>query len=885
MKKAKGSPPALFLRFFRWYCHPKIQDYIEGDLMEVYAVRLKASGKRKADIKFIIDVMLLFRPGIIRSPGRHQNINQYGMYKSYLKIGWRNLVRDKGYSLINIGGLALGMTVATLIGLWIFDELSYNRYHKNHDHIAQVWSGSIEEGTGLIEGGMAVQYPVKSVLASDYSQHFRHVLRAWWPGEYALSRGENKFGKKGQFIDAGIIEMLSLNMLKGNVKSLDKTNTIILSARAAESIFGQEDPMYKMLKIDNTMDVEVTGIYQDLPHNNRFAEFEFFAPLALRESSYKSMQESHTDWDNRSFITFVQIDPATTFESVNAAIRDIYSKHVPSDFFKTMEKDQPFIQLIPMSTWHLYSEFKNGKPAGGRITYVWLFGVAGVFVLLLACINFINLSIARSEKRAREVGIRKAIGSARHQLVVQFLSESFMVVAIAFAISLSMITLLRDSFNDLSDKDIALPFSNPAFWIAAAVFVSVTGFLSGLYPAFYLSSFRPVAVLKGVSRIGHLAMLPRKVLVIVQFSVSIILIVGTLIVYRQIEYAQDRAVGYVRERLIMVLMNDPGFKGKNRVLRNELRNTGVVSEVAASSSPLTAIWNSTGGYEWQGKDPNFDAGFAVCKVTTEFGKTTGWKVVAGRDYSNDFSTDSINSIVINEAAAKYMGMEDPIGKEITDVDEYGRKKWTKTIIGVVKDLITESPYDPVVQTLYLYQKDASSVLNIRLNATVSAQVALPEIKKAIEKVVPTALFDYKFIDEEYARKFGQEQRIGKLSGAFSILAIFISCLGLFGLAAFVAEQRTKEIGIRKVMGASVSNLWQLLIKEFIILVIVSFFIAVPVGYYFMSRWLHQYQYRTEIPAWVFLVTCTGALVIALLTVSFHAIRAASMDPVKSLRSE
>lgn len=884
MKKSNGLPPALFLRFFRWYCHPEMLDFIEGDLIEVYRARLKVSGKRKADLRFFIDVMLLFRPGIIRPIKGYENINHYSMYKSYLKIGWRNVLKNKGYTLINVGGLALGMLVATLIGLWIFDELSYNRYHKNYDHIAEVWSGSVDETTGEIEGVMAVQYPVKTVLASNYSHHFKHVVRAWWPGEYTLDREENKFSKRGQFIEPEVIEMLSLHMLTGDIKSLRKTNAIILSRRAAESIFGDEDPMNKMLKINNSMDAEVTGVFEDLPHNNRFAEFEFFAPLALWATTNQWMQESDSDWDNRSFLTFVQIDAETTFETVNGAIKNFYATHVPADFFKTMESEQPFIQLIPMSTWHLYSEFENGIPAKGRITYVWLFGIVGVFVLILACINFVNLSIARSEKRAREVGVRKAIGSSRPQLVAQFLSESFIVVAIAFLVSMAMLSLLKDWFNDLANKEITSPFLNPTFWIISIAFVSVTAFLSGLYPAFYLSSFRPVAVLKGLSRAGRVAVLPRKVLVVIQFSVSVILIVGTLVVYRQIQYARERPVGYERASLIMISMNDPGFVGKNRVLRNELLHTGVVAEVSASSGPLTSTLNTTGGYEWQGKDPNFHAVFAVCEVTPEFGKTVEWEIIAGRDYSDNFS-DSINSIIISEAAAEYMGMEDPIGKELSDVDEHGTKKWTKTIIGVVKDLITESPYEPVRQTLYIYEKNASSVLNIKIDALVSPHVALPKIKQTIEKIVPSALFDYKFVDEEYAQKFGQEERVGKLSAAFSILAIFISCLGLFGLASFIAEQRTKEIGIRKVMGASVSNLWRLLTVEFVVLVIISFFFAIPLGYYFMNSWLRQYKYHTEIPLWVFLVTCLGALVIALLTVSFQAIKTASMNPVKNLRSE
>jgi ABC-type lipoprotein release transport system permease subunit len=538
-----------------------------------------------------------------------------------------------------------------------------------------------------------------------------------------------------------------------------------------------------------------------------------------------------------------------------------------------------------MSTWHLYSEFKDGKPAGGRITFVWLFGIVGIFVLLLACINFINLSTARSEKRAREVGVRKSIGSSRIQLMAQFFSESFLMVALAFAFSLVFLTLFQPSFNLLADKDIALPFGNPAFWLSALAFIFCTGFVAGIYPAFYLSSFQPVEVLKGVLRSGHYAASPRKILVVVQFTVSVVLIIGTIVVFQQVQFARSRPVGYDRENLITVPMNDPGYKGKLDVLRTELVNTGVVSEAAASLSPPTAVWNTTGGYSWPGKDPNVDASFAICNVTYDFGKTVGWQFVAGRDFSREIPSDSSEAIIINEAAVRYMGLEDPVGKVITDVDEFGTPKWSKVIIGVVKDIVMESPYEPVRQTLYFFDIEELFTLNIRIDPAVSASTALPEIKSALNKVVPSALFDYKFVDEEYARKFSQEQRIGKLSGVFAVLAIFISCIGLLGLASFVAEQRTKEIGIRKVMGASVSSLWKMLSKDFVVLVIISCVIAIPIAYYFMSGWLEKYEYRTEISAWIFVVTSFAALLITLLTVSYQAVKAALMNPVKSLRSE
>ena len=881
----QNLPPRLFLRLFRWYCHPKLRDHIEGDLIEVYNERLRTSGKRIADRKFIIDVALLFRPGIIRPFEGPKNLTTYSMYKSYFKIGWRNVLKSKSYSAINIGGLAIGMTVAIFIGLWIHDELSFNKYHEDYEHIAQVWSGDSDPVTGEISGSYSMQYPVGTVLKSNYSQYFKHVLMAWGPGDHTLSSGDKLFNRTGMFIDRGVIDMLSLKMVKGSRTSLSNPHSIILSASTAEAFFGNDDPVNKTVRIDGRMEVTVTGVYEDVPKNNRFSEVQFFSPWSLWMLSNEWVKNAEADWDNRPFTIYVQLNPQTNVDAVNAAIKDLYSENVPEDFYKTIEKNQPFVQLIPMSTWHLYSEFTDGKPSGGRITFVWLFGIVGIFVLLLACINFVNLSTARSEKRAREVGIRKAIGSVRGQLIVQFLSESFLMVLVAFILSAVFVTLLQDPFNTLAAKEISMPFDKPMFWCLVTAFVLVTGFTAGIYPAFYLSSFQPVKVLKGVLRSGHLAALPRKVLVVIQFTVSVVLIIGTVVVFQQVDFARNRPIGYDRQGLITVSMNEADYANKMDVLRTELLASGVVSEVASSSSPLTAIWNVTGGYAWADKDPNLDANFAICKVTPEFGKAVGWEFVDGRDFSRDLPTDLTDAVIINESAVKYMGLDDPVGKDLVDVDEFGVPKWSKVIIGVVKDMIMESPYEPVRQTLYYYDEEAASQLHIKINPDASASAALEKIESTFKKVVPTALFDYRFLDEEYALKFSQEQRVGKLSGVFSLLAIFISCIGLFGLASYVAEQRTKEIGIRKVMGATVMDLWQMLSKDFVLLVVISCVIAIPVSYYFMSGWLQRYEYRTAMPAWVFIVTSIAALAITLLTVSYQAVRAALMNPVKSLRSE
>jgi ABC-type antimicrobial peptide transport system permease subunit len=548
------------------------------------------------------------------------------------------------------------------------------------------------------------------------------------------------------------------------------------------------------------------------------------------------------------------------------------------DRAKREQEFKPEIFLHPMADWHLRSNWKGGVNIGGRSQMVWLFGIIGTFVLLLACINFMNLSTARSEKRAKEVGIRMTIGSLRTQLISQFLSESFLVVLLAYIVAIGLVIAMLPWFNNLSDKRIAVEWANPIFWMISFAFILFTSLLAGSYPALYLSSFNPVKVLKGTFKAGRFASLPRKVLVVVQFAVSLTLIIGTIIVYQQIQFSKSRPVGYDREGLMMIQMRSPEFYGKYDLLRTELKKSGAVEEMSESSGPVTGVWSNNGGFTWPGKDPNLQEEFATIWITHEYGKTINWKIAAGRDLSRDFSTDS-TGIIVNESSVKFMGLKEPIGTEVTFDD---RKHH---IVGVTKDMVMESPYSPVKPTIYILDANNVNWINLKLIPNKSASESLSVIKSIFKKHVPSAPFDYKFVDEEYAKKFNDEERIGKLASVFSILAIVISCFGLFGLASFVAEQRTKEIGIRKVLGASVPNLWQLLSKDFVLLILIACLISIPIAYSVLSNWLRSYDYHTEISWWTFVVCGFGAVIITLSTVSFQAIRAALMNPVKSLKSE
>jgi ABC-type antimicrobial peptide transport system permease subunit len=659
----------------------------------------------------------------------------------------------------------------------------------------------------------------------------------------------------------------------------------MLSASTAKALFGDVDPLHQTVRLDNKTDVKVTGVYRDLPRNSEFSDVKFLSTWDLVLSQNEWMQKVADDWGNTSFFMYVQIQPNTTMEQVSARIKKAIWDNVDAE----IKKFNPEVMLFPMKRWHLYSEWKDGVNVGGRIQFVWLFGIIGAFVLLLACINFMNLSTARSEKRAKEVGIRKAIGSVRKQLIFQFLSESFLVVCIAFFVALLLVSLSLPWFNELADKEMTMFWMNPLFWIVGIAFILITSLIAGSYPAFYLSSFNPVKVLKGTLRVGRFASLPRKVLVVVQFTVSVALIIGTIIVYRQIQHAKNRPVGYNRNGLVMVQIKSDDLSNKLAVLENELKKEGVATTVARSSSPLTAVWSNDGSLQWQGKDPNKVESFGIVSVSYDYGKTVGWTFKEGRDFSPALASDSLSSssskeavysLVINEAAANYMGLKNPVG-EIVKWGGYSYR-----IVGVINNMLMESPFDPVRHIVYkVNYEEANSWVNIRINPQLSAGAALKKMEAVFRKVVPATPFEYQFADTEYGLKFAAEERIGKLASVFATLAVLISCLGLFGLASFVAEQRTKEIGVRKVLGATVYNLWKLLSKDFVLLVIIACLIAVPLAWYFLNGWLQKYEYRTSISWWVFAAAIGGALVITLLTVSFQAIKAALTNPVKSLRTE
>ncbi|MCE7044627.1 ABC transporter permease [Dyadobacter sp. CY312] len=876
-KPKHEMPPRWATLLLKSVCPARLANELEGDLHELFEQRVKTLGLRRARWRYIKDVSSLMRPSLMKSkPSQYPNPSHTDMLQNYIKIAFRNLVKNRTYSAINIVGLSVGMTTAILIGLWMWDELSFNKYHQHYDRIARVMQHQTYNGNTSTTP--ATPLPMRAALQNEHAAEFTHMASSSRTEDHILAVGDKKISRKGNWVEPDFPTMMSLRIVKGTAAGLDNPTSALLSESVAEALFGDQDPINQTMKVDNKNYFKVTGIYEDLPNNTEFKDVSFLLPWKYFLQEKPWVKRSENNWGNNSFLLLVQLAPNTGFDQVSAKIEKIKARHA-----KEEARFDPKAFLHPMNRWHLYSEWENGVPVRGRIQFVWLFGIIGAFVLLLACINFMNLSTARSQKRAKEVGVRKAVGSLRSQLIAQFYTESILVAVFAFLLALILVQLFLPWFNQVADKQIAFPWTDGRSWLFGLGFTLVTGLLAGSYPALYLSAFRPVKVLKAAGsslrlQAGRYATLPRQTLVIVQFTVSITLVIGTLVVLRQIQYAKDRPVGFDRAGLLSVAMNTPDLRKDSDALARDLFQTGAVVNMTKSSSPTSEVWSRDASFNWEGKDPNQLGDLGTVGITHEYGQTVNWHIKQGRDFSKEYATDSLG-MVLNESAVKFMGLKEPVGARV----QWNGEKYT--VVGVIGDVVTGSPFMPIEPTVFMLREDWASFIHIRLNAAVSTRDAIAKLETVFKKHNPGSPFEYKFASDEYDYKFRAEERIGQLSSTFASLAIIISCLGLFGLASFLAEQRQKEIGIRKVLGASVAHLWQMLSRDFLVLVLISCVVAAPIAYYLMHDWLEQYSYRTALSWWIFAAAILGALVITLLTVSYQAIKSALLNPVKSLHNE
>ena len=786
------------------------------------------------------------------------------MIKNYFKIAWRNLFRNKGFSATNLLGLTIGITCTILISLWVKDELTYDKFQANYSSIYKMYANRDFSNQVFTDGNMVL--PLASTIKKQVPQ-IKQAVVTTHRQSHILTYGENKLKKDGHTVSEGFFDMFSWKFIKGTpATALPDAYSIVLTQSTAKALFGNDDPINKVLKVDNEYDAKVTAIVADVPGNSTL-QFDFVNAFNYNNEFLK---RAMTNWQNSSWDVFVQVNPGANMKLVEKSINDIKYQHDEGD-----KKISTYFGF-PMSKWRLQSEFKDGKNTGGMIEYVRLFSIIAIIILLIACVNFMNLSTARSEKRAREVGVRKTLGSGKRQLIFQFFSESVILALIAFVLSVLAVYLLLPFFNDLVDKNLSLNIVQPLFWVAAIGLILFTGIVAGSYPALYLSSFNPVKVLKGTFLSGKKSALPRHILVVGQFAISILLISATIIIYQQIQHIKNRDIGYDPNNLIMISATEDTQKNY-AAIRDELLKTGMVNAVNRSFSPITDIWWSAPAPDWDGKPAGGELIVARMATDIDYTKTMGVKIIEGKDFSG-VPADSAN-MLLNVAAVKAMQLKNPIGTQL----RYGNYKFN--VIGVTSDIVMASPFKAVDPMLVHFSSNNINSINIRLTASSKPQQAIKAIGGVFQKYNPAYPFDYKFVDEEFNKKFLTEEMISRITNIFAGLAIFICCIGLAGLASFTIEKRIREIGIRKVMGATLQQLLLLISKDFLKLVLIAFVIATPIAWWFMNNWLEKYPDRISISIWLFGAVGFLILLLALVVVSLNTIKAAVANPIKSLRTE
>jgi len=789
------------------------------------------------------------------------------MIKNYFKIAWRNLIRNKTFSSINILGLALGMACSLLIMLWVTDERSVDAFHANGKQLYQVYERN------FFDGKIEANYPTQALLAEELKRVIPEIKNASsleWNTMNTFEAGDKIDKMDGSFAGEDFFSMFSYPLLQGSAQSaLNTLNSIAISRKMAEHFFGSpEKAIGKTIRYENHDDLQVTAVFENIPANSS-QRFDF-----LR--SWIAFKKENADWidnwGNTDAPTFIQLRENADPQIVESKIKDfVYRYKERSKGFKIELALQPYTEK------YLHSTFKNGQITGGRIEYVRLFTLVAIFILLIACINFMNLATARSVKRAREVGVRKVMGAARLTLIGQFIGEAILLTFLSFIVAILIAGLLLPVFSNLTGKQLSLPIQQFGFWMQVFGIVATVGLVAGSYPALFLSSMNPIRVLKGSLKFNWSAVFFRKGLVVFQFALSIIFIVAMIVIFRQLNYIQTKNIGYDRENLLYIPLE--GELGtKYPLFKEEARKINGIKAITKMRQAPTLIGNHTGDIKWTGKDPNTVASFVNSAVGYDFVKTLNLKLSEGRDFSRDYGTDS-TAYLINETALAKIGYKDPIGKTLWWGKHEGR------IIGVLKDFHFASLHqaiEPFIARLEENRQWATVLVRIEAGKNKEAIAGLEKISKAINPKFP---FTYKFSDQEFDKLYRSEQVVNRLANYFAILAIFISCLGLFGLATFAASQRTKEISVRKVLGASVPNILALLSGNFLKPVFIAIVIACPVAWYAMNKWLEDFAYKIDIGWGVFAIAALITIGIALLTVSFQAIKAAIANPVKSLRTE
>jgi putative ABC transport system permease protein len=890
MKRRFHTPPQLFLRFFRWYCDPGMHSYIEGDLLEVYEKRLRNFGKRKADLHFIKDVLLLFRPGIIKPVNRNSNINNFDMFKNYLTISWRNLLKQQTYSLVKIVGFAIGIAACLMIALFIKAELSYDLQYRDHEQLYRVLGCVIIDGD--VKKGVAFPAPMASALKEDFPEIEEsgryNNSELFGAGGNEVRSGdaiENAYDDGFVYIDQSLINMLQLDFIFGNPKeALTKPNSIVISRRKADKYFPNQNPVGKTLVINDKTDnpYMVGGVVEDFKKTSHI-QFDFLIGMAGLEF----WPDEQTYWGASNYATYVKVTKGTDIPALEAKLTKglLDNYFIPSmieggmpatESKKFLSEKKPHILLQPLAKIHLHSSDIDDSLVHGDIRSVTMFGGIAIFILLIAIINFVNLSTAKSATRAKEVGLRKVVGSFRSNIINQFLSESVLYSVISFAIAAAITLAMLPWFNEIVGHSIEVPWNDWRIIPSLVTFAVCIGVIAGIYPSFYLSSFKPIQVLKGNVTRGAKGSTLRSALVIFQFATSIVLIIGTTVIYRQMNFILDTKIGFDKEQVL--LMHGTNTLGSQVVtLADELRNLPEVVEVTTGDYlPIRGTKRNGNGFWNEGKrniDPSIGAQF--WRIDQTYLSTLGIKLTEGRNFDRNLASDS-SAIIINKTMEKELG-GNMLGKRITNYAGL----WT--VIGIVEDFHFESLRENITPLALVLGFEAST-LAVKLKPGDMNQ-AIKSLSGVWNRFAPHQPIRYSFLDERYAAMYDDVQRMGKILTSFSVLAIFVACLGLFALSAFMVEQRRKEISVRLVLGASVNSVFQLLTWNFIRLVVIAFIIAAPLGWYLMNKWLEDFTYRTTIGLDILLITGASAIFIALITISYQSLRASWVKPITNLKAE
>ena len=790
------------------------------------------------------------------------------MFKNYFKTTFRNLWKNRTYSFLNIFGLGIGIACAALIFLWVEDETTFNGNFSKHDYLYHVMHN--ESNDGKISTGGSTPGPMAQAMKADIPG-INNSGRLSWTMDELMVLGDKSIKVNGVYADPSVLTMLTLPFINGDRGSAFKQlQSVVISESLSKKFFGNDNPVGKVVKmnINGSYSVDglfaVTGVYRDFPQNSSY-QFQWISPY----ETWENKNDWVKPWGNNLTETIVELDPAASPTAINKKLENYLGTKITGNTSSCF--------LFSMNDWNLRNQFEDGKIAGGNIKYVHLFSWIAFIILIIACINFMNLATARSEYRAKEVGVLKVMGAGKRGLIGKFIGESLVMSFMAVLLAVAMLYLLMPSYNALVKKELSINILRPLHLLSLVGIGIIAGLIAGSYPAFYLSSFNPIKVLKGMKiKTGAGVVFIRKGLVITQFAVSIILIISTVIIYQQVQHIKTRDIGYSKDNLVTMDLQGT-MKQHFSSVKNKLLSSGYVENAAVSLHDALHVYSYGSSFSWQGKDPNNKISVHSNVVSNEYLSTMHMHVISGRDFYP--AGPDTNTAVINESMAKLMGKAGKIGSIVTS------GKFSLQVVGIIKDFVYNDMYGTSEPLIMFCYTGPATLLTIRYKPNVDLTKALAKTEAIMKEDNPGYPFEYKFVDEAFNQFFATETLIGKLAGVFAVLAIFISCLGLFGLAAYTAERRTKEIGIRKVLGASVQGLAGLLSKEFVQLVALSCIIAFPIAWLAMRSWLQDYQYRTSIQWWVFAVAGITALAIALITVSFQAIKAAIANPVKSLRTE